>query len=478
MMCGCDSYHGELCELKGQCKYYIQKSCICNQRLAVCNRVVRDWPQPTKEGLDAVRIVVLAMAQAMGNIGALETPDWIQTYASRKRLQYEHAYRSLLVRPVRRQDATVQAFVKREKVSDPTKDPRLIQSRSRRFGISIGMYLKPIEKKFYKLHGTHIRYLPNGRLMAKGCTQQQRAALVHAAWNALENPVQLALDCSRFDAHCSRKLLLLEHLFYRKCNRSNKFATLLQWQLDNVGYTTDGIRYTCSGRRMSGDMNTSVGNCVLMIAMLSAAMHEMRIPKAHWRMVDDGDDCCLIVEQRHEALITAQITDIFATYGHELKIESTSTTIETVRLCSCSPITVVNTPTMVQEPSRCIGKARVHLRPYTGRHLTKYTATVGQCLLSINVGVPILQALACLLRRSDKDIYPDIPGTFLYSVQPDFKLAQPIQVDIRSRISFANAFRISLEDQIHIEQSYNHITAKQLLRTALPTWPEAPDGRW
>jgi hypothetical protein len=53
--------------------------------------------------------------------------------------------------------------------------------------------------------------------------------------------------------------------------RSKELAELLKWQLQNKGFarTIDGlIKYSVEGCRMSGDMNTALGNCTIMCALV------------------------------------------------------------------------------------------------------------------------------------------------------------------------------------------------------------------
>lgn len=69
----------------------------------------------------------------------------------------------------------------------------------------------------------------------------------------------------------SVQALKWEHSIYNAMFRSDELAELLGWQLTNKGFarTTDGlIKYEVKGCRMSGDMNTALGNCMIMCALV------------------------------------------------------------------------------------------------------------------------------------------------------------------------------------------------------------------
>jgi hypothetical protein len=74
----------------------------------------------------------------------------------------------------------------------------------------------------------------------------------------------VGLDASRFDQHVSHAALKWEHSVYNSWFKDKEFARAISMQLINegTGYTDEGkIKVEVEGCRMSGDMNTSAGNC-------------------------------------------------------------------------------------------------------------------------------------------------------------------------------------------------------------------------
>lgn len=95
-------------------------------------------------------------------------------------------------------------------------------------------------------------------------------------WNEFTNPIAIDLDASRFDQHQHVPALKLEHeqwlrmvpLEYR-----DDLKKLLTCQLHNEGscvFPEEGVvvKYSVTGTRASGDMNTSSGNCFTMVGMI------------------------------------------------------------------------------------------------------------------------------------------------------------------------------------------------------------------
>lgn len=442
--------------------YTVQSKCICNQILAATNRVVCDWPQPEKEAIRRLHKIGKAMSHYLG-IGHQPTePEvWTAKYSGYKARRYERAIRDWEVGGVTRRQAYVTAFVKGEKIEDGRKDPRMIQARNPTYNVALGNYLKTIEHKLYNVQGKRQlkRYFPQGRLIAKGLNMVARAALLDQAWKSLKDPVALELDCSRFDAHCSAQLLQVEHAVYMRCfPESKELARLLSWQIHNKCFTEGGVRYECEGRRMSGDMNTALGNCVLMLIMLADAFKQSGISPSQFRIIDDGDDCVVLVERSCSARAIANFPDLFKSYGHSLKIESVTDSFQSVTLCGARVIRVGGVRKAILNPARTIGKSRVLLSmKNVDKH--RYVATVGQCLLALHSGVPVLQEHALALRRASRRFLKEPPGSYLYRLGWDqnWLEQQPTPVTEEARIDFALAFGISEDEQIEVEEWFREL---------------------
>jgi len=400
------------------------------------------------------------MSKWLGKHEPVQPEEWTAKYTGYKKARYQRAIREWDASGVNRKHSYVSAFVKAEKLLDPRKDPRMIQARNPVYNVALGNYLKAIEHKLYNIGGTrHLRKLfPAGRLIAKGLNMNARGALVARRWNELNDPVALELDCSRFDAHCSPELLRVEHRVYLDCfTHAKELDRLLKWQIQNKCFTEGGVRYTCDGRRMSGDMNTALGNCVLMLLMLGDAMQQLGVKPHQFGIIDDGDDCVLIVERSVSDRVIKGLPGLFNGYGHTLKVESQTDEFEKVTLCGARVIRVGGVRKCILNPRRVIGKARLILGGKNIQAIEKYVATVGQCLLALHSGVPILQAHACMLRRASRRILRGTPGSYLYRLgwDQEWRAEVPTEITEQARLDFELAFGIKVEDQLYVENWFN-----------------------
>jgi hypothetical protein len=133
-------------------------------------------------------------------------------------------------------------------------------------------------------------------VILKGMNAHATAEQLRSNWDSFTQPVAVGLDASRFDQHVSHAALCWEHSVYNGVFRSSELRRLLRWQLVNHGVArTEGQRidYTTNGCRMSGDINTSLGNCLIMSSIVLAYCETRGITA---RLSNNGDDCVLILE--------------------------------------------------------------------------------------------------------------------------------------------------------------------------------------
>jgi len=453
-------------------QYYVHNDCQCNQLLACTNRVVCNWVDTNEHAMRRLKKLADRMGDYFGRRHPLGYEDWAAKFTGRKGQRYAYAQTSLESMPVSKKDAVISAFVKLERVLDPNKDPRMIQARGARYNIELGNYLKAMEHDLYELHGDGplAKYLPSGRVIAKGLNQTERATLLRSKWDRMKQPVQLALDCSRFDGHCSVDLLKMEHRVYNRVFKDPYLAKLLSWQLHNTCFTKSGMKYKTIGRRMSGDMNTALGNCVLMILMIVDSMQMIGASPTQWDIIDDGDDCCLLVEKSIADVVKFSLPRLFRDYGHDLKIESVAEAINDVELCGCKPITVCGVEKFILRPQRCMGKTLTVVKEFNPEFLARYMSTIGQCQLALHHGVPVLQEFALLLRRAHPKLLRELPRSYQYRLanEADPWCAVPVEITDESREQFSLAFDISVEQQYEVEDHLRQMSGDQLLRLASP----------
>lgn len=414
-------------------------------------------PEPTPSGMEELKRAARKVGQRLPVVEEWEDHQVLATMEGRRLRRYQRAAQELQDHGITPNDSRITAFIKPEKTDPGHKtnpDPRMIQFRSPRFTFALFKWLKPCEKALYNIKG------PTGlRAIAKGLNHRDRAALLHQKMQQFWRPVVYSIDASRWDKHVSKKVLQLEHSIYLRMHSNHpELQKLLARQLYNKCRTMRGVTYQVSGGRMSGDANTALGNCLLMVIMVHAAMERMGLLK--WDILDDGDDCLLIIEQEEEKKL-GDIQEVFLSYGQELKLENRSTSEEGVIFCQHQPVEVGGRWRMVQNWRKVLSTRAAGCKHWNDPVLRRGMArAVGLCELALSAGVPVLQEYALALLRNAGNV--PLPK----AVADDLELwgrakkeglgqvpEEGLPIDLATRVSFADAFGLEPSDQIQIEET-------------------------
>jgi len=314
-----------------------------------------------------------------------------EKYSGRKQQVYLAAEESLVSRPVEPRDAYVKTFVKAEKINFTQKGdpaPRVIQPRSPRYNVSVGRFLKPFEKALCE----GFRRMEGYPVILKGMNANDVGTTLRKHWDSYRCPVAVGLDASRFDQHVSVQALEWEHGVYNAVFRDKELARLLRWQLHNVGNgrARDGfVRYKVDGCRMSGDINTGMGNCLLMSSIVLAYCQQAGLDV---RLANNGDDCVLIMEKRDLPKLD-RIDKWFLEFGFTLTREDTVSTFEQIEFCQAHPVWVGDGWRMCRNPFTALVKDQVSLLSWaTEKEYNQYRNAVAECGLALTRGVPVWQA--------------------------------------------------------------------------------------
>nr|QUS52786.1 hypothetical protein 2 [Mute swan feces associated tombus-like virus 5] len=437
-------------------KVYVHNNCLCNEEVALRNRVLFDCIVPTHQRVQQCKLIARLIADWLPRENRM-SGEWIEAYSGRKKRKYMEAQSDLAQRPIRRSDSYVAAFIKSEKIPQ-LKDPRLIQARSARYNYELGNYLKPIEHHLYNIKGTGrlAKWLPRGRLIAKGCNMERRALLIRKKMQRFASPLVISLDASRFDAHVTA-MLSVEHLVYKRYWKCPHLQRLLEWQVRNKGRTSSGIRYTLRGSRMSGDMNTALGNCLISIIVLANIMRILKLSPTRWDMLCDGDDVLVFVDQTDTAILQ-QLPSLYEEHGFPIKLENVTTSYHKVLFCQTHPVDTLLGPKMVAVPSRTLSRALVGVRHWgEPKFIPKYLALIGYCELALNMGVPILQEFACMVLNWGSVLPRNIQasGRVIKAAREErLHPIEPLPITAEARLTFEEATGISVEEQRALEQSF------------------------
>lgn len=418
--------------------------------------------------------------------------QFVDHYSGRRRAVYQRALDSLQSRPVCEQDAELRSFVKSEKLnlsakSDPT--PRIIQPRDPRYNVEVGCYIKHLEHRFYKAIGRavsraspfNIKTTPwyKRTVVAKGMNALETGALISAKWHSFSRPVGIGIDASRFDQHVHVDALDWEHTFYSSLYPGDTHLRhLLRMQRRNCGFcrTPDGtIRYHTLGKRCSGDMNTALGNVILMCGMLDKFTSSLGFNSD---FINNGDDAVIFVEAENAASVVAALGPWFLDYGFEMKVEEPVNVLERVEFCQTFPVQYGDSYIMVRNPRIALAKDSCSVKPFGNpAELAAYVHVLGKGGLTLTGGLPIWQDFYSHLINNgalSKMAKEPVFETGMMQLSKGMGLSYgPIAP--RTRYSFWLAFSITPDEQLALER---YIRCAGPIGwgevVALPTLPLAP----
>lgn len=419
-------------------------------------------PRPAK-GVFASRLADfrLALLDAVGPCTPWSLDRFVQSYRGSKLIRYQRAVASLRARRITRGDSHLQAFVKAEAVNftaKPDPAPRIIQPRNPRYNALVGRFIRPLEHRVY--HG--IAKLFGGPTVMKGYNALTTASCLRDMWREFTHPVALSLDASRFDQHVSREALGWEHSVYNRVYHDPELAKLLKWQLVNTGYvrTSDGarFRYVVEGCRMSGDMNTALGNCLIMCAMVWAwARHQgVRV-----RLANNGDDCSVIMEKQDLARFVEGMDQWFLEMGFTLTSEGVTDVFERIDFCQTRPVFTGRGWVMCRSPRVGLCKDVLCKQPTLDRPISGYRRwlyQVGTAGGAVADGVPVFSPAYRAFRRigipcDRAQGFGDMSSGFEFMARGLEDRSTPITPE--ARLSFWRAWGITPDQQVALEHHYD-----------------------
>lgn len=431
--------------------------CMMNELVSIHNRVCGEVPEPSRKGLSALAKTFDIIAQQLPTL-AKESLDSVPLhYFGAKRTRYQQAVDDLKCYPLVPRDATIKAFIKAEKTDFSRKDnpdPRMIQARSMRYNAFIGQYLNPIEHWLYHNLKSPYTDLP---MIGKCLNQKERAELLIQKASHFVDPVFISLDAKRFDQHCHAGVLKEEHKLYLRMIPCRVFAWLLNMQINNKCVTTGRIRYNTTGKRMSGDKNTAVGNCVLTIGMVWTVMRQLGIGK--WDCEDDGDDCLLLMERANLKRFLLHCERLFLQFGHEMKVENVAYQYSDIEWCQCKMIQISPGDwRFIRKYDKVLSSTLTGVTHWQQPKVVDYVYTLGVCELILSQGVPILQEFALAIIRNSiggKVVVVQENDSVAYRTFRELRThglktierIDPKPISTEARLSFEQAFDVSCELQ-------------------------------
>jgi len=387
-------------------------------------------------------------------------------YRGRKLALYKRARDHVLGRTYGPNFGVLKTFIKHEKIQVKPKRlvPRVISPRSPEYNVCVGRYIRQLEHRVYEI----IDKLWCGPTVMKGRNCIQQATAFADAWSEFHVPAAIMLDAVRFDQHVSVPMLSWEHSiylsFFPPCYYS-ELEWLLSMQLFNRGKVRcpDGVlNYQVNGCRASGDMNTAMGNCLIMCAAVYALVRSLGI---HARLLNNGDDCTLLVERGSVESVSAAIPGFFGRLGFIIDVEGVVHCLEHIVFCQTQPVFDGRRWAMVRDPRVAISKDVTILRHWTLKEYAVYLQQLGIAGLAAYGNMPVWSSFYKCLSRSKTEGHVS-PGLIAHILGPilDSGLGRLSlgtnncgDVTMQSRTSFALAFGIIPTAQRWLERYYDSL---------------------
>lgn len=433
---------------------------------------LRPTIQPTQNVRQAMSGFRRELLCVLPILPPLTDRQFLDRYEGGKRRVYELAMESLYVRPVEASDAKMSSFVKFEKGLKEGACPRLINPRSPRYNCEIGKLIAHCEKPLFKA----IDEVFGGPTVFKGMDALQQGQAFKDAWDLFDDPVAVGLDASRFDQHVSRELLEWEHSVWPRMVPQPyraKLAWLLRLQKRNLGSAAfaDGrVKFKINGCRMSGDMNTSSGNCLIMCAMVYSYIHSLTPKITRSRLANNGDDCVVILERKDLATFTNSLDAWFTTMGFTMKVEAPVDELEKVEFCQMHPVWTARGWCMIRDPRTAMPKdvhSTCDLR--AEKVARRWLGAVRDGGLALTAGCPVWPSFyrcfpAYDYMKGSAQVLHTLTTSGFWRTRGKMEY-QDLEVKPEHRYSFWVAFGILPDEQISMEERFESVR----LRWSQPT---------
>jgi hypothetical protein len=204
---------------------------------------------------------------------------------------------------------------------------------------------------------------------------------------------------------------------------------------------------------MSGDINTGMGNCLIMASIVLAYLDHVGC-KAH--LANNGDDCVLILERRDITKLS-DIDEWFTSLGFKLTREPVVDVFERIEFCQSQPVLIGGAYRMVRNPWTAMSKDCVSLLSWdTQEAFNVWRDAIGVCGIELTRGVPVWESFYRRIKVGERN---GGGTTSVYDSGLGFAArgVRAAVVDDLARHSFWRAFGITPDMQVEMENAWPEI---------------------
>lgn len=395
-------------------------------------RLLRDLPKVDSNTLKNLSVFIQDfLDKHVPQAEPLAFEEWLETtsYNQARKDELRLAYAELRGgRPTPRQCSHIDSFVKSEAYTT-WKHARMINSRCDAFKAWSGPMFKAIEEVVYRLE-PFIKHTP----------VPDRPALIKALRR--DGCIYYATDYTAFESHFTPEVMNhVECMLYRHCLRYSNDAEYLCEAITGLNRmrTRTGFSATVKGRRMSGDMCTSLGNGFTNL-MLTLYIVHMKHGEVHGYV--EGDDGIF-------SSTVALTAEDYQKLGFTIKIEEIP---DPCRASFCGMI-FGEDGDIIKDPVRVMSQFA-----WTSSMIHGQTPLMNSLLrakaLSLRYEVPNCPIVSCIALKALEDTKGSVPR-FVddgYHRPHDEQNVPVFHPPLSTRELFSDVFGITIPVQLYVEK--------------------------
>jgi hypothetical protein len=205
---------------------------------------------------------------------------------------------------------------------------------------------------------------------------------------------------------------------------------------------------------MSGDMDTGLGNCIIMNSLIKMYMKLVGIK--HYLSSVNGDDSVVLIEADQEKLFRSSMY-LWKRFGFNMKCDIVYS-LEDVDYCQCKPLLTDYGWVMSRDPKRVLSRIAWSTKLYPKRGFGDYLYALGTCERATSWGVPVnfsagqnIFDLSFKFKGQRK--LRAMSRKLLQSVQRQkyWQCDTPCEISYSTRLRFQRAWNLDPVKQIELE---------------------------
>jgi hypothetical protein len=200
---------------------------------------------------------------------------------------------------------------------------------------------------------------------------------------------------------------------------------------------------------MSGDLNTSSGNCMIMCLLLWQFCHDYDIDAS---LLNNGDDAVLIMEREDLGKIN-KLSMYAQELGFRLKIDGPYSELNAIPFCQTQCLRVGDGHRMVRICPAALAKDMICLAVQDFDAYSKWLYVIGQAGVATYGDVPVLSAWYRACMRVGTASRIRVEGNLKYLSRGMHSVGE--EITVHCRLDFAEAFGIPVWKQLALEEYFD-----------------------